>query len=307
MGTHTHKFQASVLRLVSCVHKLEGKIFSLESVSAVLKTTTENMAIWNWTKSILNPVSFLPTISPEVPSISSMPLNCVQFHREKMPQPDKRKAISTNCCLIALEHRQFFKMSPVNGHSSLGRVLHPVSGIFPRFSVNVLRICGSCWAPCGGWPVLANCCSLDLQLAEPGALCITQGITDRKTACPDSAVTFKTKHKVSNQFLSCASSHGRPRFHFRVTCALVIAGLEYQQNRELLSVKTKLPRVASRLPGVKAVNMRCRTSRCYQPCSYLCCVMYDPTTLPLLPDIYALRSSHTRRRQWRRPARQHIC
>ena len=190
-----------------------------------------------------------------------------------MPQPDKRKAISTNCCLLRL-HIDSFSRWALSTAIQVKVEFCIFSGIFPRFSVNVLRICGSCWCPCGGWPVLANCCSLDLQLAEPGALCITQGITDRKTACPDSAVTFKTKHKVSNQFLSCASSHGRPRFHFRVTCALVIAGLECQQNRELLSVKTKLPRVASRLPGVKAVNMRCRTSRCYQPCSYLCCVVY---------------------------------
>ena len=103
----THKFHASVLRLVSCVHKLEGKIFSLESDSAVLKTTTENLAIWNWTKSILNPVSFLPTISPEVARISSMPLNCIHFHRAKMTQPDKRKAISTNCCLLRLHIDSF--------------------------------------------------------------------------------------------------------------------------------------------------------------------------------------------------------
>ena len=113
MGTHTHKFQASVLRLVSCVHKLEGKVFSLESVSAVLKTTTENLA-----KSIHNPVSFLPTISPEVPRISSMPLNCIQFHRAKMTQPDQKESHLNQLLFIALVNRQFFEIRPINGHSS---------------------------------------------------------------------------------------------------------------------------------------------------------------------------------------------
>ena len=92
-------------------------------------------------------------------------------------------------------HRQFFKIRPVNGQSSSGIDFSVCSRIFPRFSVLVLRTCGSCWCPRGGWPVLANCCSLDLQLAEPGALCIDTGHHRPEDRVPRLGRRFQNKTK----------------------------------------------------------------------------------------------------------------
>ena len=110
-------------------------------------------------------------------------------------------------------HRQFFNIRPaVNGQSSSGIDFSVCSRIFPRFSVLVLRTCGSCWCPCGGWPVLANCCSLDLQLAEPGALCIDTGHHRPEDRVPRLGRRFQNKTK--SQIWSSAAPHhtGVPAF-----------------------------------------------------------------------------------------------
>ena len=70
-------------------------------------------------------------------------------------------------------------------------------------SVNVLRTCGSCWCPCGGWPVLANCCSLHLQLAEPGALCIDTGHHRPEDRVP--RLGRRLQNKTKSQFSSSTS------------------------------------------------------------------------------------------------------